>query len=177
MVGPSFLSLWRRLRWRRLERRLAISTGDDTVANFQRFIDARFWVSRHVARHAQIRFFAGRRLHGRLLIFGRLRWADERSAAAFHGRQIALEVLLFQDAVAQRDTGAAHQNIGFYALRLDRATARRVVAQRRQTQARAAWQIDDGLHRALAEGGRPDEGRTLVVLQRPGHELARPGAV
>ena len=65
---------------------------------------------------------------------------------------------------------------GLDALRLDRAARRRVVARRGQPQrAVAVAERDDGLHRALAEGARAEDGRALVVLQRAGDDFRRRG--
>jgi len=64
-----------------------------------------------------------------------------------------------------------------YALRLDRASGRRVVACRGQLDGITARQRQNGLYRAFAEGlGAHDDG-TVVVLQGTGDDLrGRSGA-
>ncbi len=67
-------------------------------------------------------------------------------------------------------------DVGLDALGLDRAARRRVVARRGQAQrAVVLAERDDGLHRALAERARADDGRALVVLQRAGDDLGGRG--
>ncbi|KAF1858337.1 hypothetical protein Lal_00014841 [Lupinus albus] len=64
-------------------------------------------------------------------------------------------------------------DVGHDAARLDRAAAGRVVAGRRQLDGRLAGQRADRLHGTLAERPAADDGRALVVLQRPRDDLRR----
>src|SRR6185312_12870141 len=67
-----------------------------------------------------------------------------------------------------------HLDVRRDALGLDRASGRRVVARRGQPQrAVAGAERDDGLHRALAERARAENGRALVVLQGARDDLGR----
>ncbi len=69
-----------------------------------------------------------------------------------------------------------HLDVGHDALGLDRLARRRVVAGGGQPQrAVAASQRNDGLHRALAERARADDGRALVVLQCASDDFRRRG--
>src|SRR5215468_8395762 len=67
-----------------------------------------------------------------------------------------------------------HFDVRRDALGLDRAAQWREVTRRGEAQrALVAAERDDGLHRALAERARTDNGRALVVLQRAGDDLGR----
>ena len=68
-------------------------------------------------------------------------------------------------------------NIRVDALLLDGASLGRVVARHGELEARAVFQINDGLHRALAEGAPTQDHGPLVVLQSAGDDLrGRSGA-
>jgi hypothetical protein len=109
-----------------------VSTRDDAEADLERFVDACLGVDGHVARHAEVRLLAGSGVCRWFLLCRRLGRFDQRGQPTFHRRQIALEVLLFQHAVTERHARAADQDVRFDSLRLNRATARRVVTQRRE---------------------------------------------
>src|SRR5690242_4993863 len=69
-----------------------------------------------------------------------------------------------------------HLDVGRDALGLDRAAGRRVVARGGEPQgAVVAAERNDGLHRALAERARAEDGGTLLILQRAGDDLGRGG--
>src|SRR6516225_7192715 len=86
--------------------------------------------------------------------------------------RFALRLILALELVRDR---LEHADIGFDALRLDRAARRRVVARRGQRDAPAIIDRDDRLHRALAEGSRAEKRRALLILQRARDDLGRRG--
>ncbi len=69
-----------------------------------------------------------------------------------------------------------HLDIGNDAHFLDRAARRGVVERCGEAQTGSAFQRIDGLHRTLAESGRPHHERAPVILERPGHDLRGAGA-
>ena len=69
------------------------------------------------------------------------------------------------------DLGGLDHDIGIDAFALDRAARRRVVARGGEAHRAVVRELDDGLHRAFAEGARAHEHGAMVVLQRAGHDL------
>ena len=78
--------------------------------------------------------------------------------------------------VLVRQADCSDFNVRLDSCPLDRAACRRVVARRGQAHsALARSERQHGLHRALAERGRPHDHCALAVLQRAGDDLGRGG--
>src|SRR5215475_8836824 len=104
-------------------------------------------------------------LRAALLLALRLEMATQRRFAPRLGARLHLVRHLLQ-----------RLDIGHDALGLDRAAGRREVARRGEPQrAVAAAERDDGLHRALTERARAENGRALVVLQGAVDDFRRRG--
>ncbi len=95
--------------------------------------------------------------------FGRVR------GAAF---EMALEIGLAHE---RRRAPVVHGDVGLDALRLDRASRRRVVARRRELQPGVVAERENRLHRPFAERLPAEHRRALVVLQRAGDDFRRGG--
>src|SRR6516225_7390148 len=141
---------YRRLGVRRVGRVL-LDAADEIERGVQRLVI--LWIRRDIG------------LRAGLLVASGLEVAAQRSLAARVGARFELLRHVLQHLDVGRDT-----------LRLDRTSGRGEVAGGGQPERPIAGaERNDGLHRALAERARADDGRAAVILERTRHNFGGRG--